>query len=958
MDKNFNSVRLRSATQNYPLVLAAITFLLLMPSFYQIRAQALTKVNINENGEVTQFRDSENLRLIPTERMPFFSFKLNDTVESSSNANLTKGYFYKFNDRVQVHFSEDADFEPGWKGQLVFKNISEDTLSISNVVPFGQSSSHLYITGKGNNPLSRTYLFRPDYQPVNVIVPDNAWELGYSDIPLKGNRSVCSLVRRDSWDKNKTEIHRFVTKLAPGGTVTYNFYADLYAGHWQEGLRLIFQKRYLYDVKDFDNHIFQREDLKWIRHSYVIHLVMAWNQHYFYDRSSGEYKMERFLKKTQHLYGGDDVFGVWPTWPVLGLDQRNQWDMYRDLPGGLQKQRQLAGKARSLGTMYFISYNPWDKSTRYENPMKGMATLIDKIGADGVVLDTRGSSNKKLQHAADSVRSGVVMYSEGMAVPKDMQGIVAGRVHNALYYPPLLNLNKFIKPYFAIFRVTELYKEPIRRELSLAFFNGYGTEFNVFRPGLPPYVEQEYQYLGRTTRILREDTDNFLSLNYIPLIPTQRDSIYVNKWPKDDKTIYTIFSIVPEGYQGSLFRIQPERGHHFVDLWNHKEIEPDTLFGNYYAPVDLGAFNKKWLDSNNEGAVGAIAKFSKVLNAKRSGDNLAFSASRGDSIKIWAGRPDYDKNPIVFGTDQKTISLADHFGRFQGKFVVQSFDGDKLLDERIVRLAPGEPRLVSASHKTKPATKNPKGMIKIPAGHFTMKVTQGDQFIPYPTKEYPKEVSVPTFYMDKHPVTNAQFKTFLDATGYKPDNPKNFLKNWNGRQISEGKEQLPVTYVSYEDAKAYAQWAGKRLPTEEEWQYAAQTPKELSWPWGSSQNVKESQKRITGTLKTRSYKEIDSTLTNPGNGTLDPVGSYPKGANPYGLEDLVGSVWEMMNDLYNSGSYSYVMLKGGGYYKPTSSWWYVEGGPRKLTYRQIWVRLSPGFERNATVGFRCVKDAK
>ena len=71
------------------------------------------------------------------------------------------------------------------------------------------------------------------------------------------------------------------------------------------------------------------------------------------------------------------------------------------------------------------------------------------------------------------------MYSEGMAVPKDMESIIAGRVHNALYYPPILNLNKLIKPDFGIFRVAEVYKEPIRREIHAALFNGYGIEFRV-----------------------------------------------------------------------------------------------------------------------------------------------------------------------------------------------------------------------------------------------------------------------------------------------------------------------------------------------------------------------------------------------------------------------------------------------------------------------------------------------
>ena len=101
---------------------------------------------------------------------------------------------------------------------------------------------------------------------------------------------------------------------------------------------------------------------------------------------------------------------------------------------------------------------------------------------------------------------------------------------------------------------------------------------------------------------------------------------------------------------------------------------------------------------------------------------------------------------------------------------------------------------------------------------------------------------------------------------------------------------------------------------------------------------------------------IDSSVCNLGNGKLYAVGKYPQGANPYGLQDLVGSVWQLTNDLYMNGSYRYIIMKGGSYFKPSSSWWYVQGGPRELHYRQHLLRVSQGFERNATVGFRCVKD--
>ena len=78
------------------------------------------------------------------------------------------------------------------------------------------------------------------------------------------------------------------------------------------------------------------------------------------------------------------------------------------------------------------------------------------------------------------------------------------------------------------------------------------------------------------------------------------------------------------------------------------------------------------------------------------------------------------------------------------------------------------------------------------------------------------------FFIDKYPVTNEEFKQFLDATHYQPKDGLNFLKDWSGGTYPAGWGKKPVTWVSLEDARAYAAWAGKRLPREWEWQYAAQ----------------------------------------------------------------------------------------------------------------------------------------
>ncbi len=874
---------------------------------------------------------------------PIVTFEINQKeFASDSNAPLA----------ITFNYSITAS---GLTGALAFTNTSSDTVSLANVVPWGREFNEVYLTGLGNHRLSRTHLFLPGKQPVNVIVPDNAWELGYTGVKVNDQHRLFALVRRDLTSLKKAIRRRFETLLAPGGSVVYNFYSNVYTGVWQNGLRDAFQRNYLYDVNPFDETLFKRPDLAWIRSAYVMHLMMAWDKD-FYDQNGG-INIHEFIKAGKSLYGGDDVICLWPTWPTLGVDQRNQFDLYRDLPGGLKSLRNIADSLRSQGTKFFVAYNPWDESTRAEGHLQGLADLIKATSADGVVLDTKGESSKELQQAADQVKPGVVMYSEGMAVPKDMPGIISGRVHNALYYPPLLNLNKFIRPDFAIFRVAEVYKEPIQREYAVAFFNGYGTEVNQFAPGHPEWEEAQYRYLGKTTRILRENSSAF-NQPYLPLLPISKDSVWVNRWidPERKKEVYTILSMKPEGLHVPLFEGELSEQTHWIDLWKHEEVVFKMQGDKAHAVVNIDGFDARNLGTNNEGEVSCLARFEKRLNAQITGDKITGS-SKGMSVKLWKGNPAYDKTPLwVPATERFEISIAQQLAHYEGKIVVQAFQQDELVDEQILFLKPGIPRLISRSAKTAVVNKLPQEMVLIAGGSFKVRYTQGDEFIPYPKQQEGEAIQMHSFAMDRYPVTNRDFKRFLESSKYQPVDSANFLKHWNNGTFPAGQENFPVTYVAYEDAQAYAAWAGKRLPTELEWQYAAQTSKGNEWPWRQTKPVIREETYVTETLTVKNIKGIDPQQANLGDGKLYPVGKYKKGVNPNGLYDLSGCVWQLTNDVYESGSYRYLIMKGGSYFKPSSSWWYVQGGPRELHYRQFLLRVSPGFERNATVGFRCVKD--
>ena len=876
--------------------------------------------------------------------LPLFTFELNDTLISSSTGDVIPGQDstrWISTAGIEATLKIGKNFSRGWKGIIAFRNTSNRKQQISNVVPLGATPDHVYIISAGSSDaahrLSRSQLFRPGLGPIGVVLPDNAWELGLCDVRVSDSRSLTGIARRT--ESGKADVRRFRTILEPGGFVSYDFFIDDHAGDWRDGLRMMFQERWLYDLDKFDNTLFERPDLSWIRHSYLLLLQFAWDQKY-HNALQGKTLFDGFIAEQDKVLGGYEAYMIWPTWPRLGLDQRNQWDMYGDLPGGLDELRRQAGVMHRRGGKYFISYNPWDESTRHEDHIKGMEKLLKSTDADGVVLDTWGESSREFQSAADGVKPGIILYSEGMAVPKDMPGIVAGRVHDAIYLPPPLNLNKLIKPDMAIFRVVQLAEGRIHRETAVSFFNGYGVELNIMRPGRPDWIDEEFAYLGRTTKILRENSSAFLSSSWTPLLTTTADSIWVNRWPSESKTLYTIYNLRPEGFSGPLFEAPEVQGFHFVSLWNHEELKPVNRGGRTYLPVTADGFSRSWLDTRREGSVDCIAQLPTILNVKIDQDSLHISASRGKKVIVWAGTPSYGSRSVEFPVGDRTISLREHLGMHEEKFVVQVFDEKELLDERVVNVALATPRLVSHVERTKRVDKAPRGMVDIPAGVFSFKTARSflspNEAIPYPGYSDGRLVGVQRVYMDQYPVTNAQFLEFMRAARYQPRDTTNFLKLWVAGRPPRGLENHPVVYVSMEDARAYARWSGKRLPTEIEWQYAAQGTDGRKYPWGNT---------------------FDSTRCNNNLGHSTPVDAYPSGKSPFGVSDLIGNVWQLTNDVYDNGSNYFGIVRGGSYYNPGSSEWYIKGGPQPADNPQILLMVSQALDRNSTVGFRCVKDA-
>ncbi len=244
-------------------------------------------------------------------------------------------------------------------------------------------------------------------------------------------------------------------------------------------------------------------------------------------------------------------------------------------------------------------------------------------------------------------------------------------------------------------------------------------------------------------------------------------------------------------------------------------------------------------------------------------------------------------------------------------------------------------------------TRNQDGMsmVYVPEGSFTMGSPAGeggDDEVPL------HKVTLDGFWIDRTEVTNAQYRIFVGATGHGEPTTCEWGDPTYG---DETKANHPVVCVSWDDAKAYCEWAGARLPTEAEWEKAARGTDGWIYPWGI--NFDGSRANYCDTNCESSDKDTEA---DDGYAQTAPVGSYPTGVSPYGALDMAGNVWEWVSDWYHFYYYGkspeynpqgpssgrYRVLRGGS--------WFGFSTNERTAFR-AW--FAPD-KHDIAIGFRCV----
>lgn len=269
------------------------------------------------------------------------------------------------------------------------------------------------------------------------------------------------------------------------------------------------------------------------------------------------------------------------------------------------------------------------------------------------------------------------------------------------------------------------------------------------------------------------------------------------------------------------------------------------------------------------------------------------------------------------------------------------------------------------------SAEGPKDMVLIPAGEFLMGSPPGEG---ENDEHAAHRVYVDAFYIDKYDVTNRQFEQFVEATKYVTEAEKQgWGQVWTGKDwghvsgadwrhphgagsVIDQIMDHPVVQVSWNDAVAYAQWAGKRLPTEAEWEKAARGTDERKYPWGNTQP--------NGHLCNFADSNTDfiwsDKSSDDGYQYTSPVGKYEDGKNAFGLYDMAGNVWQWCSDWYKEDYYSDSPTRNPK--GPTSGDFHVfRGGSWSDKPDNLRAANRNGDEptfRSDNLGFRCVQNAK
>ena len=598
-------------------------------------------------------------------------------------------------------------------------------------------------------------------------------------------------------------------------------------------------------ARSYDASLYERDDLRWARSCFVVSQVWLWDE-LLYDFDHHVFTPERLLDDARRRFGGFDGIVLWHAYPVIGIDERNQWDFYRSIPG----LDRLVADLHDAGVKVFVDYNPWDVGTRRSGQdAEELASLVADLDIDGVFLDTLKEGGGELLSRLDASRPGVAVEGESTLA---LERLVDHPLSWAQWFAdspvPGVVRSRWFERRHQMHHVRRWNRDHAE-ELQSAWLNGVGVMvWEVVFGVWVGWNDRDAATLRRMSAAQRALVDVLTEGEWTPLVDLGPDAVAAGVYgSRYDHARGALLALVNRGSTDAEVVV---RG------------GPDRVSQDVWSGASLGA-----------------GEVRVVVPARGIGG--VWQAAAGADVS-WLSDAE---------SDAESDGPAPHPARFEHR---QSHG--------VGPVSTAPPRRPEQPH------------VRVPAGHHVLTVRYRcretglyddapfvDEWKPLPprlhdlrTLDRGVDLSASVGVASTE-VSQRDFAEFVAATGHAPAVPGGPTPRWVDRAVPDSDPSTPVTEVDLADARAYAAWVGGRLPSEDEWQLAA----ELG-----------------------------------------------------GLDRLTPEVWNLTESERSDGRTRYLILKGGAQHRSEGSDWYFDGGVRGADFSAKYLVPGLGGGRSTSIGFR------
>ncbi len=599
---------------------------------------------------------------------------------------------------------------------------------------------------------------------------------------------------------------------------------------------------------------YERADLAWTQRCFSIGLLWLWDEQ-LYDYARHTFTVDGLINADAGL-GGYNAVVLWHTYPLIGIDERDQFDFYKQVPG-------LPAVIRAFhdrGVRVFMEYHAWERGTRVErDDASELALMVTGTGIDGVFLDSMREAPAGVRAKLDATGLPVVLEGESnIPLERIADHEMSWAQWQADSATPGVLRAKWFEPRHML-HLTRRWDRDRTAQLRTAWLNGAGMLVweNVFGSWVG-WSPRDRATLSAMLCVQSRFAQHLSHGEWTPLADAAdvtAPSIFSSRFEHGGSRLWTIVGRDAHAL-GPSDELRTESREH--ERWF------ELMTGQELTPVVHG-----------EGVRVALPAMQQPFAAVLAISDAALDESLNEFMRAMRWR---------------------------------AWTADATFPART-------PRGVTPPRA--PASNVPKDMFAVAGGERSLTIRYRlretgmyhaapfvDLWKPLPpllhhTEEERHVAALRPFAVSRTEVTNAQYGQFVTATNYKPARPERFLAHFIDGRPRPGTEDEPVRHVSLDDARAYAAWNGARLPTEFEWQAAAQLPE------------------------------------------------FARGTP---------LVWNWTESEHTDGRARFTILKGGSHARLEGSEWYTDGGPQPPEVSLKFLRAGPSIERSSAIGFRCAVD--